>query len=295
MTFDELRTFICCARVKNFSKAAAILYISQSTVSARIKNIETQLGVELFTRGNSDLSLTPAGYNFLNYALSIDKLIDEAQYTLQNTQKYTCQISISAPDSHWTYAIIPALINYFASTNISYKLFSEHSWIVNQQILENKIDLGITCQYLNHPDIFCDFLYEYPYHLVSHPDLKLPKEPMGLENISSWPLIYLNWGQQFDEWFRRNLYAGAHFLELESISTYIYLLLNKAGCGFLSDRIAKSYIDEGKLVTHNFRHFKSAPMDVAYIIYNKSKEKRVSSIVNEIKAYIETKIKSTYA
>lgn len=67
MTFDELHTFISLAQTKSFSRTADILFTSQSTISFRIRNIESQIGRPLINRTTKRIELTPAGQDFLTY------------------------------------------------------------------------------------------------------------------------------------------------------------------------------------------------------------------------------------
>ncbi len=68
---DHLKTFIEVNRTKHFGKAAEHLFISQSTVSARIQHLENIVGAPLFTRARNDIQLTPSGLRLLRYAESI--------------------------------------------------------------------------------------------------------------------------------------------------------------------------------------------------------------------------------
>ena len=117
--------------------------------------------------------------------------------------------------------------------------------------------------------------------------MKLPEEPMDVKSITRWPFIYLNWGQQFSEWFFQHYLVGAHFLEIETISTYLYLLLNKIGVGFLSERIADPHIKRGNLMILENLYQETAPRDVAYLVYLKDRHELVSPIVKEIKHYVQ--------
>jgi len=65
MDLKLLRTFQVAARHMNFHDTAETLYLSQPTVSKHIKQLETELGCELFERWGRSLSLTPAGEQFL--------------------------------------------------------------------------------------------------------------------------------------------------------------------------------------------------------------------------------------
>lgn len=50
MNYEHIETFLCVVTCKNISAAAKALYISQSTVSARIQQLEAELGVSLLIR-----------------------------------------------------------------------------------------------------------------------------------------------------------------------------------------------------------------------------------------------------
>ncbi len=70
MDYDLLITFICLAKLKSFTKAAAQLHVVQSTITSRIKHLEYHIGETLFIRTNKNVELTSAGETFLPYANS---------------------------------------------------------------------------------------------------------------------------------------------------------------------------------------------------------------------------------
>jgi len=61
MDIDQARTFLAIAAHGSFLEAAKRLHVTQSTVSARIHNLESDLGAQLFVRNRSGASLTSAG------------------------------------------------------------------------------------------------------------------------------------------------------------------------------------------------------------------------------------------
>lgn len=63
MDTTTLRTFIALAQIKNFTKTAQQLFVAQSTVTNRIRDLETELGKSLFVRNHKQVELTPAGKN----------------------------------------------------------------------------------------------------------------------------------------------------------------------------------------------------------------------------------------
>lgn len=71
MDLELLRTFLEVNRTRHFGRAAENLYLTQSAVSARVRQLEEALGIDLFVRQRNDIHLTPAGRRFLKHAESI--------------------------------------------------------------------------------------------------------------------------------------------------------------------------------------------------------------------------------
>ncbi len=83
MDFDQIRAFISVASLRSFSAAAEKLFISQPSISVRIKALEEELGVILLDRSKArEPTLTEAGRLFLDYAQSIVNLEVECREKL---------------------------------------------------------------------------------------------------------------------------------------------------------------------------------------------------------------------
>ncbi len=67
MDLELLRTFLEIARTRHFGQAAEALHVTQAAVSARIKHLESLLGVQLFDRARRDIRLTPEGNRLIRY------------------------------------------------------------------------------------------------------------------------------------------------------------------------------------------------------------------------------------
>lgn len=80
MELRQLKYFVKSAEYLNFSVAAKHLYITQSTLSQQIKQLEFELGFELFLRNSRHISLTEAGDEFLPFAR---KTIQDAEDGVQ--------------------------------------------------------------------------------------------------------------------------------------------------------------------------------------------------------------------
>ncbi|MGZ5090554.1 MAG: LysR substrate-binding domain-containing protein [Burkholderiales bacterium] len=75
MTLTELRYIVALARERHFGRAAEKCFVSQPTLSVAVKKLEDELGVALFERGGSEVSVTPVGSRIVEQA---QKVLEEA-------------------------------------------------------------------------------------------------------------------------------------------------------------------------------------------------------------------------
>jgi LysR family transcriptional regulator, hydrogen peroxide-inducible genes activator len=75
MTLTELRYIVALARERHFGRAAEACFVSQPTLSVGVKKLEEELGVVLFERSKTDISLTPIGARIVEQA---QRVLDEA-------------------------------------------------------------------------------------------------------------------------------------------------------------------------------------------------------------------------
>ncbi len=97
-----LKTFLEVARMRHFGKAAETLFVTQSAVSARIKLLESTLGVDLFERKRNDIQLTPAGQGLRDHAEVIVRSWARAQQELALGSRFAQSLAIGAPADLWS-------------------------------------------------------------------------------------------------------------------------------------------------------------------------------------------------
>ncbi|KLV62465.1 HTH-type transcriptional regulator HdfR [Citrobacter murliniae] len=100
MDTELLKTFLEVSRTRHFGRAAEALYLTQSAVSFRIRQLENQLGVNLFTRHRNNIRLTAAGEKLLPYAETLMNTWQAARKEVANTSRHN-EFSIGASASLW--------------------------------------------------------------------------------------------------------------------------------------------------------------------------------------------------
>ncbi|RYX83837.1 LysR family transcriptional regulator [bacterium] len=86
MQLRQIECFLAVAEELNFSRAAKRLRLSQPPLSKQIKQLETQLGVQLFVRSHHSVSLTPAGIAFRQHIQPVMELIEYASVAAKRAQ-----------------------------------------------------------------------------------------------------------------------------------------------------------------------------------------------------------------
>ena len=103
MNFQQCRYVEVVARVGSFSQAAKELYMTQPNLSCSIKDLENELGVQLFTRSNTGARLTEDGHDFLKYAKRIIGELD----LLQQRYHYEFKKSFTVASHHYDFLSSP--------------------------------------------------------------------------------------------------------------------------------------------------------------------------------------------
>ncbi|MBY9002766.1 MAG: LysR family transcriptional regulator [Candidatus Lokiarchaeota archaeon] len=155
MNIEFLRTFILLEELKSFSKLANILKTSQSTLSHRISQIESDYGdIKLINRTTRKFELTEEGTIFLEYAKGIIELYDKSKEKLaQFSDKITEDIIISAstlPGSH----ILPKFIAQFGEQypHANFKIMINNSEHSLDLITKNQVDFAGIGSYMGYKE-----------------------------------------------------------------------------------------------------------------------------------------------
>jgi DNA-binding transcriptional LysR family regulator len=101
MDTELLKTFLEVNRTRHFGHAAEHLYISQSAVSARIRQLEDLVGVALFTRTRNDIQLTPAGVKLVPHAERMLNSWNRARQEIVLEDESQVPLAIAGAPSLW--------------------------------------------------------------------------------------------------------------------------------------------------------------------------------------------------
>ena len=145
MELRQLKYFQMASRLKNITRAAQRLKVSQPNITVAIRKLETELGVQLFDRSQKQLTLTPEGSVFLKRIEIALRNIDEAVLEVDDykqLQKGTIKIGI--PPMMGAY-LFPKVFSVFRHLhpNLDVLLFEEGSLSIREKLESGELDFGI--------------------------------------------------------------------------------------------------------------------------------------------------------
>ena len=192
MELRQLKYFVKSAEYLNFSVAAKHLYITQSTLSQQIKQLEFELGFELFLRNSRHISLTEAGEEFLPFAR---KTIQDAEdgvqrlYDLQNVKAGKLRVGVTySLSTVLTEGVLEFMKVYpEIKLEVCYKTVNELFVLLR----ENKLDFILSYKPLfDAPDVDSMPLFENALAVVVSKEHPLAsRKSMGLREIADLQLV----------------------------------------------------------------------------------------------------------
>jgi DNA-binding transcriptional LysR family regulator len=154
MLFAHLESFVEVARRGNVSRAAEALFLTQPAITARLKSLEKDLGVELFVRTGRGMRLSDAGRAFLPYAERAVSTVDEGRQLVANLQEGNVgALVIAAAPAVSTY-VLPGILRVFRATHPHVRLGvrTGHTEEVLEMVLRGEAHIGIG-RPIRHPDV----------------------------------------------------------------------------------------------------------------------------------------------
>ncbi|MDH5387642.1 MAG: LysR family transcriptional regulator [Gammaproteobacteria bacterium] len=192
MDIALLKSFLEVHRSKHFGRAAKNLFISQSAVSARIKQLEDELGVRLFTRDRNNIELTTAGKKFLIYAENILNTWNKARQEIAVPEGIETLLSVAALSSIWDIFLddwLSWVHNANATTALQASVMRSDSLM--RSLLDGTLDLGFVFDPPKTPQLLVKELVPVPLIMVST-EVGISAESAVNENY-----IFVDWGTSF--------------------------------------------------------------------------------------------------
>ncbi|MEX2784701.1 LysR family transcriptional regulator [Streptococcus sp. H49] len=147
MNIQQLRYVVAIANSGTFREAAAKLFVSQPSLSVAVRDLEAELGFQIFTRTTTGTVLTSQGLTFYEKALEVVKSFDSFEKQFSQTDTKNNEFSIASQH----YDFLPPLITVFSKTYPDYKnfrIFESTTIQILDEVAQGDSEIGII--YINN-------------------------------------------------------------------------------------------------------------------------------------------------
>jgi DNA-binding transcriptional LysR family regulator len=254
--FSKLSAFVAVAEHGHFSKAAAQLGVSPSTLTQAIRALEEHLGVRLLNRTTRSVSLTTAGGQLLHHMQPVMGAIDDAldaMNSFRDNPRGTLRLSIVRAAAITIIApLVPAFLREYP--DIALEIVTDDS---DADIVHERIDAGIRIgEWIEKDMVAVRIFDEYrvlavasPEYIAKHPAISAP------EDLRAHNCIQRRWTKdgaihpwEFGSNGRRSqVVVGGSFV-VNDPNVILQTAIDGVGIAYLAEMVVAAAISEGKLV-----------------------------------------------
>ncbi|PYI52172.1 LysR family transcriptional regulator [Paenibacillus flagellatus] len=226
MELTDLKVFAAVAEEGSISRAAERLEYVQSNVTARIRKLESELGVPLFRRHPKGVELTEKGKAFREYAVLIVKLSEEAANAVKETDVPSGPLAVGVVETVTCGNFMNALAEFQTRyPDVSLSLVTGTSSELLAQVLDRRLDGAFVTGDVDSPKIVREYMERDEIVLLSGGD---PTEPPDLANVR-WAVspVGCPFRGVLERWLREEGVPFRNKIEIGSLET----LLNSVKAG----------------------------------------------------------------
>ena len=302
MTLQQLRYVVAIAEHKSINKAAGELFVTQPSLSGALKELETELNIEIFVRTNRGIVITPEGEEFLGYArqmLEHYQLIED-KYVGGGKAKKKFSVSMQ----HYTFAVeaFIKMAKEFGVNEYEFAVYETITAEVIENVRNQKSEIGIL--YINDFNekvmrkLFKDGEMEfvklfdcqiYVYLSKNHP-LAVQGSRITMEQLKEYPCLSFDQGSSNSFYFAEEVlstYDYKQIIKASDRATLLNLMIGLTGYTLCSglicqelngDEYAAIPLDTEEIMTIGYIKKKNMPLSVLgekYINRLKEYEKNV--------------------
>ncbi len=212
MTLLQLKYIIKIVECGSMNEASHALYISQPALSSAVKELEHEMGIEIFTRSSQGIALTVDGAEFLTYARQIldqAELLEE-RYKHTTPRKQLCQVSTQ----HYMFAVeaFVEMINSIQSDEYEFSIRETRTRDIINSVANMQSEIGILYLSDFNKDVIGKLIREK--HLEFHPLFNAQlhvflsrenplasKNVVNMDDLKPYPFIQYEQGEEGSFYF----------------------------------------------------------------------------------------------
>lgn len=252
MNLRFVSSFVATADLGSFSKAAESLFSTQATIASRVARLEEELGVPLFFRDGSTLTLTDHGHSALPLARKLLESAGEFIQAAGSTDNAEGVFRIAWTD-YVSFLLQPDFL--LAASNryprLSWEFFTHSSMDVLDRLHDGRVDIGILVGAEAKPNLISRHLFDLPLRWICKAGTVAPDRLDTLAALGDVPLLAYPVGtlpsQAVDSQLEAAGIKAPKTYWVDSLHAVLAAVREGMGIALIPPRLVRQDIDLGRL------------------------------------------------
>lgn len=292
MNVLEIETFLTIVETQSLSAASKKLFISQSTVSNRLNNLEDSLNTKLIERnqGQRFINLTCKGEEFVNFAKRWLALQKDIKLWINEESPLKLNIgSVDSLNNHLFSDIYADIIK----NELSFELDVSSHWsgTVFTLLESYDIDYGLVPRSIKTDNLISKPIFSENLVVISNPEFTSINDCVYPEDLDVRKEIYLDWGASFNIWHDSYWNPKSNIeLSADTVGLILKFIDRPNTWAILPESIAFTYSKTYSIKISRF--VKSPPERIVYKVIHRNPAPRTIKPIRIFEEYLKGFIKS---
>lgn len=260
MKLHQLKYFIEVVLSGSINEAARRLYISQPTLSKAIKELENDLGIVLFTRTSTGISLSPDGAEFLSYARQINEQVELLERRYFDAEPSQQLFSVSSQHYSFVVDAFVEMIRKYGGDKYQFTIRETRTYEIIDDVKNLTSEIGVLyisafnekvlLQLIKEKGLKFTQLFEaHPHIFISKTNPLAKRDSVTLEDLDPYPRLAFEQGEYNSFYYSEEVFStipSPKSIQVSDRATLFNLLIGLDGytisTGILSEDLDSSEI-----------------------------------------------------
>ena len=271
ITLKQINYALAAAKALHFKKAAEKCFVSPSTLSTAIADLESELGIQIFERDNKKVLVTPMGKKVLVKAQAIKIQVQDFAalgQSLEDPMANSLSLGIIPTIGPFLIPLVlPALQKKYPKLQLNITENQSHALI--EQLEDGDLEMAILALPFDIKGLTPHKFWEEDFYYVTHKNqTNMDTKDLVANNLNSSRLLLLDDGHCLKEHALKACEiqsVGENLVKVTSLSTLVQLVASDMGCTLVPQMAVESLIDSNTLLTRVHLNQKSPHREIALV------------------------------
>ena len=283
MNQADIETFLMLVKTRNITKTAESLFVSQPTVSHRLKLLEEELDVPLLIRkkGYKKVELTPKGEEFIPIAQRWLSLMKETMLLKNSGEEL--YLSVASTDTLNSCIFKDLYRSILRDTRINMKLniSTHYSYEIYELLEKRTVDVGFVYHHLHYKNIISEPVLREKMYVVQEWDSAIRKNQINIDELDPEKEVTFLWETNYQIWHEQMVSKGRrNSLEVDIYSLFSEFLKDKGRWAIAPVTVVNRLQNEQKVFVSEIANRKKPPERITYIVRHKDMNEQKIKTLN---------------